>query len=59
MTVETAEIGLWVALTLWVVGFVLSVFSLVFRKEKLLFIAVILAGAGYFLWQAARGFGAW
>lgn len=46
MTVEHAEIGFWLALSCWVIGFLLALYALVFRKERLLVAAVVFAALG-------------
>ncbi len=46
MTVENAEIGLWLALTCWVIGFLVCLYALVFQKERLLAAAAIIAAVG-------------
>ncbi len=46
MTVENAEIGFWLALSCWVIAFLLSLYALVFRKERFLVAAIGLAAVG-------------
>lgn len=46
MTLENAEIGFWLALTFWVVGFLLCLHALVFRGQRQLAVAVVLAALG-------------
>lgn len=46
MTIEAAEIGLWIALSLWVLAFLVFLSALVFRREGQLRTAVIIAGVG-------------
>ncbi len=46
MTIESASIGFWLALSLWVIGFLLSLYALVFGRERLLAVAVVFAALG-------------
>lgn len=46
MTIETAAIGFWVALTFWVIAFLIYLYGLLFRRQNLLMVAVVIAAIG-------------
>jgi cytochrome c-type biogenesis protein CcsB len=46
VTLQHAEIGFWIALTLWVIAFLVSLAALVFRRESHMRSAVIIAALG-------------
>ncbi len=46
ITLDNAELGFWIALTIWVVAFLFCLYALVFSDEKKLRLTIILAAVG-------------